>query len=101
MEPKKDKKIVNEKEPVMFYRPGNKYGFLSNFYPSEFKIDGKVYKTNEHYFQSQKFEGLPEEQIVINAETPGDAFKLARKYQDLKKKNWFDINEDVMYVGLI
>ena len=30
------------------------YAFLSNFYPSTFILDGKIYPTVEHYFQAQK-----------------------------------------------
>lgn len=46
-----------EQEPVLFYRPMHKNGFLSNFYGSAFKLNGKTYATNEHFFQSQKFVG--------------------------------------------
>lgn len=51
----KEKSPKKDTEPVCFYRPQHKNGFLSNFFPSPFKINGKTYPTNEHYFQSLKF----------------------------------------------
>lgn len=47
MEPKKRKEVPNgNDQPIKFYLPKDDYGFLSNFYPSEFNIEGRVYKTN-------------------------------------------------------
>lgn len=49
-----------KEEPILFYSSGDpEYFYLSNFYPSPFKLNGHIYKTNEHYFQSQKFVGTP------------------------------------------
>lgn len=70
MEKKTQKVKAPAKDRIEFYRLMHKNGFLSNFYPSQIKIDGKIYKTVEHYFQSQKFKGLPEEQVLIDAKTP-------------------------------
>ena len=66
-------------DTVNFYRPNHVNGFMSNFYPSPFNIGKTVYPTCEHYFQSQKYKGHPEEQLVIQAKTPAEAFKLGRK----------------------
>jgi predicted NAD-dependent protein-ADP-ribosyltransferase YbiA (DUF1768 family) len=50
----------NEQDPIFFFGETNpEYQFLSNFYEAVFKIDGKTYPTNEHFFQSQKFIGTP------------------------------------------
>ncbi len=40
---------------IKFYGKDKPYGFLSNFYPSPFSINKKLYKTVEHYFQSKKY----------------------------------------------
>lgn len=63
---------------IKFYSKDQPYGFLSNFYPSPFSINKKLYKTVEHYFQSKKFEGKPQEQLIIDSSTPSKAFTLGR-----------------------
>ncbi len=55
---------------VNFYRPNHANGFMSNFYPAPFSVGKTVYPTSEHYFQSKKYEGKPEEQKIISAKTP-------------------------------
>jgi predicted NAD-dependent protein-ADP-ribosyltransferase YbiA (DUF1768 family) len=45
---------------IKFYGKTKEYGFFSNFYPSPFAEGDRNYKTTEHYFQSKKFEGLPQ-----------------------------------------
>ncbi len=44
---------------IKFYYEYQPYGFMSNFYPSPFVVGENTYKTNEHYFQSKKYEGRP------------------------------------------
>ncbi len=58
LQAKEEVSAVNS--PIHFYLPHDDYGFLSNFYLSQFELGGKIYITNEHYFQSNKFVGLPE-----------------------------------------
>ena len=69
--------IGNEKE-IKFYSQIGEYGFFSNFYKAPFMVDKKLYQTTEHYFQSKKFEGHPQEKLIIDAGTPAKAFQLGR-----------------------
>ena len=72
MERKSNKTIFFSSRTKDFY-------FLSNFFPSEFTENGIVYKTVEHYFQSEKFENDEElKHLVINAETPRACKRLGR-----------------------
>ena len=43
---------------IYFDEVQDEYGFMSNYQESPFTIDEKEYATNEHYFQSQKFEEI-------------------------------------------
>lgn len=91
---------LDEKE-IHFYGKDKPFGFLSNFYPSPFSLAKKLYKTNEHYFQSQKFEGHPEHhQRIIDAPTPAQAFRLGRDRKVPRRADWDAVKEDVMYEGL-
>ena len=44
-----------KEDVILFYGTKGDLGFLSNFYPAPFVLDGNHYPTNEHYFQSKKF----------------------------------------------
>ena len=41
-------------EPIHFYSTTGEYGCFSNFYRSRVTIDGKTWRTSEHYFQAQR-----------------------------------------------
>jgi ribA/ribD-fused uncharacterized protein len=59
-------------------RFSGEYAFLSNFYPSVIKIDGRSYATVEHAYQA--FKTLDEiwHERIRNADTPGRAKRLGR-----------------------
>lgn len=42
---------------IDFYEPAGTYGAFSNFFETPITIDGLIYPTVEHYFQTQKFLG--------------------------------------------
>lgn len=86
---------------IDFWTPKGKYGFLSNFYPSKMKIDGKVYPTNEHFFQSQKFAGKAQELYIMGLETPAETAREGKRRDFPLRKNWGDVKEDIMLNGLI
>ncbi len=74
----------------------------SNFSNHPFFADGKLYRTNEHYFQSKKFEG--------SDDTWAETIRKCRSASGAKKKgssrlhrirtDWEVVKEDVMYRGL-
>ncbi len=93
--------MEGDDKEIFFYKKDKPFGFLSNFYPSPFSKNKKLYKTNEHYFQSKKFEAHPEhEQAVIDAATPHLAFKLGRSKKVERRADWDKVKEDIMYEGL-
>jgi predicted NAD-dependent protein-ADP-ribosyltransferase YbiA (DUF1768 family) len=65
-----------EDSPIKFYKKDAPYGFMSNLYKAPFQVNGVTYSTNEHYFQSKKFEGKAFENVVATAKTAFDAFQL-------------------------
>ena len=83
---------------IYFYHREDPYYEFTNFWVSPMQIDGEMYKTAEHYFQSQKFSHNPfTSDEVRNASGPGDAFKLARKYSNAIRSDWHKgAKEDVM-----
>jgi N-glycosidase YbiA len=73
-----------------------------NTFPSEFKEGKFVYPSNEHYFQSKKFEGTAKEEYVVQAPTPHEAFDRGNERTgDPLREDWLDVKEQVMKKGLI
>ncbi len=77
-----------QQERINFYRKEGEYGFMSNFFASPFAVGEVQYPTNEHYFQSKKFEGKPYEKEVAAAKTPKEAFDLGRSRTYPIRPDW-------------
>lgn len=91
-------------ERIGFYNRDEKYGWLSNFHRCEMFVDGVLYPTNEHYYQSQKASGEEFKRWIRLAPNPYHAMKAGRtlragKPGELKEK-WDDIKLDIMLKGL-
>lgn len=85
---------------IKFWGANNPNGYLSNFYFSEFTLDGVAYPTVEHYFQAKKFEGTPYEKYILNLDHPAQTAKEGKRRDFPLRKDWEQVKEDVMYEGL-
>lgn len=61
--------------------------FLSNFYPIILEIDGKKYRSSEHYYQACKALNMDEHEKIRNTLTPNDSKKMARTIKSFDP-NW-------------
>ena len=77
----------------------NEFFFLSNFYPIEIEIDGKKYKSAEHYYQACKALDPIEHELIRNAETAAMTKKYVRKIKSFND-DWNNIRLDVMCKAL-
>jgi len=87
---------------ILFYSRDDEYGWLSNFERAPQVLDGKMYPTNEHYYQSQKTADPALSEWIRNAPTPYAAMMAGRtciRKKDLKE-NWDILKFNVMYTGL-
>ena len=75
---------------------------FSNYYHSPFSLDGKVWKTVEHYYQANKF--LPNDpewaEQVREASGPGTAKKMAWSEDHPIRSDWDEVKDDVMMRAL-
>lgn len=85
---------------IKFYRVNDDYGNFSNFATFPVFIDGKLWKTVEHYFQANKFTNPDIIEKISNYSSPMDAAKEGRNRSNIIKNNWEDIKVQVMYKGL-
>lgn len=81
---------------IYFYTVADEYGEFSNFSRHGFELDGKYWKTSEHYFQAMKFEGTEYEDKVREARSPKEAGTLGRRRDFPLRKDWDAIKDDVM-----
>ncbi len=83
-----------ENEPVLFY--GGKFGCFSNMAGFAVEIDGVVYMTSEHAYQSAKFSDQGIKNKIINARSGMDAKKVAIDNSEFVIPEWHTINLEVM-----
>lgn len=87
---------------INFYFRKEEYGWLSNFWRAKQHINDVYYKTNEHYYQSQKAKMIAEWNWIANAPSPFLAMiagRALRKGKELKD-DWEEIKVDIMLKGL-
>lgn len=76
----------------------DEYYFLSNFFEESMTVDGKVFKTNEHFFQASKAD---DEDVFEHVRGVASAFKAKKLGRDIRlRKNWENIKNEVMLKGL-
>ena len=83
---------------ILFYRPGDKGGEFSNFYPASFvDKEGRHWKTTEHYFQAMKFEGhLEHFTAVQNANSAAKSAQMGRDKNRPLRKDWEEVKDEIM-----
>lgn len=94
-------------DEIRFFIREEPNGFLSNFERTPFYVDGKVYPTNEHYYQSQKTDDPELSRWIRYSPHARLAMVLGRQVEHNKylkekymKKNWDEKKNDVMLKGL-
>lgn len=81
---------------VYFYSSRDAHGYMSNFARYAVMVDGKKYRTSEHYYQSKKYEGTYWETKVRNADGPMKAAQIGRDKRGPLRKDWNSVRDDVM-----
>ena len=86
---------------INFYRSGDPYGEFSNFYKNEVNIDGKKYKTTEHYFQAMKYkDDKTYFDKICNTSSPSEAAALGRSRNKPIRKDWEKVKDGIMLKAL-
>jgi len=82
--------------PLYFYSQNDPHGYLSNFSPHGFELDGVYWPTVEHYFQAQKFADTQQAEQIRRARTPKAAKRLGRTRAYPLRGDWEAVKDDVM-----
>ena len=91
---------MSEKKVINFYSTKDDYGCFSNFAAYPFRIDGKTWKTSEHYFQAQKFAGTEHEEELRLVASPMVVARMGRSRQRPLRKDWEITKDDIMREAL-
>lgn len=89
-----------EDQFVKFWGSKSSHGAFSNFSSHPILVDGKLWKTNEHYYQAQKFAGTPLEEDIRKLKSPSQVYYEARSPIHKLRSDWEEVKEEVMYKGL-
>ena len=83
--------------PIEFYRERDApYGCFSNFSKHGFTIGDRHWPTVEHYFQAQKFPGMPQEEVIRLAPDPMTAKNMGNERTIPIRPDWEAVKDDVM-----
>lgn len=86
---------------IEFYSTYGEHGYMSNFAAYPTKIEGKFYKTVEHYFQSQKFVNTKYEKKVKEASGPMEAASLGRNRSYPLRRDWESVKNAIMEKAIV
>ena len=91
-------------DKIGFYSRDEKYGWLSNFYRCIQFVDGKLYPTNEHYYQAMKARGENFQEWIRLCPVPYHAMLSGRRLRVGKpgelRPDWENVKLAYMERGL-
>lgn len=86
----------NKNVEIRFYLKRDPYGVFSNFAPYPVEIDGRIWKTTEHYYHAQRFAGTEYEEVIRQIKTPFQAKEVAKSGVYPRRTDWFDVKFEIM-----
>ncbi|MGN0586117.1 MAG: NADAR family protein [Oscillospiraceae bacterium] len=89
---------------ICFHAPEEGYGFLSNWYPSEFKIDGKKFSSMEQYMMYNKAVTFGDSEIarqILDTDNAGKIKALGRAISNYDDTVWNGVRQIIIYRGLL
>lgn len=89
---------------IFFHAPEEYYGFLSNWYLSEFVIDGITFSSMEQYMMYTKasmFSDMEMASQIMETDNVGKIKSLGRKISNYNESIWNGMRQIVVYKGLL
>ena len=91
-------------DAVFFHKPDESYGFLSNWYPSPFEIDGMKFSCAEQYLMYRKciiFGDEETAQKVMKTDDPASQQAIGRKAKGYVHNVWAGMRQMVAFKALL
>ncbi len=92
------------REIICFHNPGEPNGYLSNWYPSVFRLGGVEYVSMEQYIMYQKailFQDVETARQILATEKPGAIKALGRGVRNYNDAVWSGQRQIIVYQGLL
>lgn len=89
---------------ICFHNPNEPNGYLSNWYPSPFTIDGQSFTSMEQYMMYQKAVTFRDEvsaAAILATENVGKIKAIGRSVQNYNDTVWNGIRQIIVYRGLL
>lgn len=89
---------------VCFHNPNEQNGYLSNWYLSDFTVDGVDYTSMEQYMMYKKAEFFGDTEIgikILNTNDVAEIKKLGRQVRNYNDSMWAGVRQIIVYLGLI
>ena len=89
---------------ICFHNPDEENGYLSNWYPSNFSVDGVVFSSMEQYMMYQKANCFDDKNIAAQILQTNDVSQikaLGRMVSGYDDNYWNGIRQIVVYKGLL
>lgn len=90
-------------EVIGFHNPDEEYGFLSNWYPSRFLVDGIEFSSMEQYMMYQKAICFRDEKIasqILETDDVAVIKQLGRSVKGYSDHIWNGVRQIIVYDGL-
>lgn len=89
---------------VCFHNPNEENGYLSNWYPSAFTVDGVSVSSMEQFMMYRKaicFHDEPVAKRILDTDDVAKIKTLGRKVSNYDESIWNGVRQIVVYEGLI
>ncbi len=89
---------------ICFHNPDEEYGYLSNWYPSFFTIDGIAFSSVEQFMMYRKAICFHDNNIAAQILETDDAAHikdLGRRVSGYDENIWYGVRQLVVYEGLL
>ena len=89
---------------VCFHNPDEENGYLSNWYPSRFSVNGKTFSSMEQYMMYQKavcFHDINIAAQIMNTHDVSEIKQLGRLVSGYNDTIWSGIRQIVVFEGLL
>ncbi len=87
-------------DEIHFYHSNRSFGSFSNFSKHPVFLDGMIWPTTEHYYQSSKFDDSKLREMIRRSPSPMAAKLLASENRDQQDIEWSTKKDAVMYRSL-
>ena len=88
---------------ICFHNPEEENGYLSNWYLSEFTVDGIKFSSMEQYMMYEKallFHDQEAAEKILQTDNVAEIKALGRAVQRFNDKIWIKVREEIVYRGV-